>query len=297
MSDRLAEVQGQNAVGETHRQLQVVLNQEDRQVQIGPQPTKLLAQFRTLLGVHPCGGLVYEKQLRLHGQRPCEFDPLLSSVWQLTHGSFSHPIEIEELQDVLNPLPVFPLVASRLGSAIHHGQSLPHAGRHMLMAPAHQVVDRALVAEQLDVLECPGDTAPRDVVATPPGDPLAFEVYLTRRRPVDPVDAVEGGRLPRAVGPDHREDGRALYLEGDIVERSQPTKTHRESFHREEGHLDLPLVVVCEESGRPEPEHEDDDQKRDSRLELDRDVGAKEVLDHAQQVAAKHGAHRGVQSP
>ena len=200
---------------------------------------------------------------------------------------------------MLDPLPVLNFVAGSLGSAVHHGYPPPHPGRHMLVTPEHQVVDRALIPEQLDILERPGDAAPGDVMAAQSGDPLAFEVHAARRGPVDPADAVERGRLPGAVGPDQREDRRTLDLEGDIVERGQPAKAHRESLHREEGHsdrptevghldppihgghLDLPLVVACEESGWPEPEDEDDDQERDNRLELDRDVGAEEVLGHA----------------
>ena len=147
LSDGFPEVQDQDPVGQAHRQLQLVLDQEDRQVEIDPEPVEQLTQLRTLVGVHSRRWLVDEKQLRLHGKGPRELDPLLGSVRQLAHGSFSHRTQIEELQDVLDPRSVLALVTGRLGSAIHHGDPAPHPGRHVLVTPEHQVVDRALVPE------------------------------------------------------------------------------------------------------------------------------------------------------
>ena len=64
------------------------------------------------LEVHPGDRFVEEQQLGVHRQRPPELDPLLDAVRQQGDRILAPLLDLEEVDDVLDPLPVGDLFAS-----------------------------------------------------------------------------------------------------------------------------------------------------------------------------------------
>ncbi len=139
------------------------------------------------------------------------------------------------------------LLPGGLRAPVKHRHPTPQAGAHVQVPTEHEVVDRGLGAEQLDVLERAGDPAAGDPVGRPARDDLPVEPDRPRGRPVDPADAVERGGLARPVGADDREDRPALDLEAHVVERGEAAEAHREALHGEERHGSL--ATPCARGG------------------------------------------------
>ena len=98
----------------------------------------------------------------------------------------------------------------------------------------HQILDDAHAWKEPDVLERAHDArVARDPVTVhalkqeiPPV--LALERHPADIRPVKPGDAVEGGRLARAIGPDDRGDVAAPGAERQIVDGDEAAEPDRQ---------------------------------------------------------------------
>ena len=80
--DRYAEVDDHHPVGEVHDQAHVVLDHDDRDVELVADVEDVAGGVLGLLEVHAGHRLVEQQQLGLHGQRATELDALLHAVRQ-----------------------------------------------------------------------------------------------------------------------------------------------------------------------------------------------------------------------
>ena len=95
-----------------------------------------------------------------------------------------------------------------------------HAAVH-----AHErVLERRHGAEEADVLERAADAERGDLVLRQPGDVLAVEHDLARRRRVGARQHVEERRLARAVRPDQARDRAARHDEVDVLDGDEPAE-------------------------------------------------------------------------
>jgi hypothetical protein len=92
------------------------------------------------------------------------------------------------------------------------------------MSPGQQVIEHAHLREQLAVLECAGETEPRDFVRRAPGNVFAAETNGTAPA-IDAADAVERAGLAGAVGADQREQLARANLKRHVLEHGQAAKT------------------------------------------------------------------------
>ena len=67
-------------VGHAHDEGHVVLDEEDRELELVADPAHELAELADLLVVQAAGRLVEQEQSRLRDERACELDPLLDPV-------------------------------------------------------------------------------------------------------------------------------------------------------------------------------------------------------------------------
>ena len=70
-------------VGDAHHDLHVVLDQQHRQALLGAKLLDELRERHRLLGVHACGRLVEEQQLRLGRERASDLEPPLVAVGEV----------------------------------------------------------------------------------------------------------------------------------------------------------------------------------------------------------------------
>src|SRR5262249_4722292 len=103
----------------------------------------------------------------------------------------------------------------------------------------HDVVKDGLRGEERQVLERAADPEPGDPVRGLGQERSAFEVDRARRGRVEPAQAVEQGRLARAVRPDQTHDLSGLDVERDPVQCDDSAEPDRDVTNAEDGHLDL----------------------------------------------------------
>ena len=112
LGDLDAEVEDQHAVGDVHHETHVVLDEEDGDPQLLADVEDEPGHVLGLLEVHPGDRLVEEQQLGVHRQRPPELDALLDAVRQQGDRILAPLLDLEEVDDVLDPLAVGDLFAS-----------------------------------------------------------------------------------------------------------------------------------------------------------------------------------------
>jgi hypothetical protein len=113
---------------------------------------------------------------------------------------------------------------------------------HLGQPPGHDVVERRHAVEQRDVLECPGDALPGDLVRLQWPALLAMEPDLAFLRVVKAVDDIQHRRL---AGPVRADDGADLALadiEADILDRGDAAEALGDVLHLHHHSADLARV-------------------------------------------------------
>src|SRR5512141_3131291 len=219
--DLHSEIEDAHPVADIHHDAEVVLDQQDRDAPLLVDVEDEAGHVLLLLEVHPGHRLVEEEELRLERQRPAELDPLSKAVGQRPHRLLPDVLDLEEVDDVLDRLPVLDLLGPRRPEEDPARQD---AALHELVAPQHQVVEDGHVVEEGDVLEGAGDPQVGHPVRLHPGDLPVLEVDRAALRLVDARDAVEDRGLPGAVGADDRVDAPLLHVDRDSVDRLHPSE-------------------------------------------------------------------------
>ena len=83
LRDLLAEIEHRDPFADAHDNLHVVLDQQDRQVQVATQPGDELGHLAGLAGIHASGRLVQQQQLRVRRQRSRPLEPALIAIRQV----------------------------------------------------------------------------------------------------------------------------------------------------------------------------------------------------------------------
>src|SRR5262249_22013678 len=105
------------------------------------------------------------------------------------------------------------------------------------------VVQRGQRPEQPDVLEGAREAQLVDLVRLPSVDPLAADPDLPVGGRVDAGQEVEGGGLPRSVGPDQALEVTAADLQIEAVQRAQAAELDAH-LHRLEKHLAAHVIPL-----------------------------------------------------
>src|SRR5438067_5097022 len=210
--DPAAEVEHVHAVGDTHHQLHVVLDQQDRQLEVLAHPADQRAELSDLLVVQASRRLVQEQQPRPRCERAGKLDAFLGAEGELAR----RPIGEGGQADIAEDLAGAPAAAR-----------VP-ADQHML--------EHRHRAEQLDVLEGARDPAADDAVRRRAQQAAPVEDDLAVVRPVEPRDQVEDRRLAGAVRPDQPDDLALTDVERDAVDGNDPAEAPRQLLDRKQGH-------------------------------------------------------------
>ena len=198
-----AVVEHRDPLGDAHDELHVVLDEQDRELQVVPHLADEADELERLLRVHPGGGLVQEQELGLGGERTGDLEPPLVAVREVACVvvvTAGEPAVVEELRRALVRLAL-------LAPDPRRAQDAPDDPA--LQAAVHadeDVLERRHLLEEADVLERPADAALRGGVRRRAGDVPAVEHDAARGRLVDPGDHVEERRLAGAVRPDQAHD-------------------------------------------------------------------------------------------
>src|SRR3972149_2800401 len=145
-----------------------------------------------------------------------ELDPFPEAVREGPHGFFPDILDFEEIDDVLDDLPVLDLLLAG-GPEIDPPEE--HATLQEQGPPQHEDVEHGHVVEEGEVLERPGDPELRDLIRVHPRDLPVLEVDGASLGPVDAGDAVEHRGLPGAVRADDCVDPPPRHVGGDAVDR------------------------------------------------------------------------------
>src|SRR5207248_5601680 len=194
------------------------------------------------------------EQLGLERQRPGELDALLQSIRERVHDLLADVLDLEEVDDLLDHLPLGDLLA--LAEAVIEAAG-EEPGALPEVAADEEVVEHRHALEEGDVLEGAGDPEARAGGRPQAGDVLALELHLPLRGPVDAADAVDEAGLAGAVRADdgdelsvaHSQRGvlqrvDAAEAEGDVVDRKAGgAAAGRSEEHTSE--LQSPYDLVC----------------------------------------------------
>src|SRR6185503_14216986 len=131
------------------------------------------------------------------GEGSRELYALLQAVRQPADGSLADVLDLEKIDDRLDPGPVLELLAPR-GAPVK--RLLQEVGFHLQVAPGHDVVEHRHAAEKRDVLESTGDALPGGFMRIHAAALAALEGNRAPLRVVDAVDDVEHRGFSRAVG-------------------------------------------------------------------------------------------------
>jgi hypothetical protein len=197
LGDLLAIVEHENLVAQPHHDLHVVFDDQDGLALVAQAPEHV-QQLVEQRAVDPGGRFIEQDQLRIGHQHANELEQLLLAVREVAGVFLAQPLELDEGQQLLRPLP------RRVDRRVGHGQ---------------QVLERRQLREYADHLEGAADAAPGDAVRLEPVDPLAVEQDRTAVQPLQAGNAVEQRGLARAVGPDQAADLAGRNRQRAVVDR------------------------------------------------------------------------------
>src|SRR6266699_4150862 len=218
--DLAAEVEDVHAVGDRHDQVHVVLDEQDRQVEIALKAADQLGELADLFVVEAPGGLVEQQQGRLCRERACELDPLERAERKCAGKPSAEFAELEIFEDVLC---LFAAAMLREGT-----KSRVRTDEHVL--------EHGHVLEQHDVLERARNPESRDPIGGRSSQVLAFEQDAAAVRAVQARYEVEERRLPGAVRSDQPDDLSLLEVERNVGESDDPAETPRDVLDRKKRH-------------------------------------------------------------
>jgi hypothetical protein len=237
-------VQHDDAVGDAHDHPDVVLHEQDGEPPVAEIPDER-HQRVCLPGAHAGRRLVEEEDARLDREGAGQLEPLLVAVGEIP-GELVAPVPeahaVEERRD-----PRVRLAAL----AAERGRPEKRADEASPGAPVPRdpdVLAHGEVAEEADVLECPGDAEAGARVGRERGDRAPAETHLAGRRPVEPRDDVEDGGLASAVRADDREDLAGAHRQRDARDGADAAEPDGEVLDLEEA---LTHRAACGRRVRP----------------------------------------------
>src|SRR5688500_5114360 len=258
-SDFAAVVEYRDAFANAHHDAHLVFDQHYCCVEVVADATDERDHRRALLGVHPGGRLIEQKQSGSSRKGAGYLQPALVAVGQVPGDDVFAVGQADTAQE-LTPAchamsfrkphrawprdrPGYLLCAEcdrlrrpyRDFQAVHHRPAVrpgrnPVTGlsAHAQVARDEDVLERCHVGEQADVLERARDAGSGNGVWRQPVDPFAGEPNFARRRPVKPGEAVEKRRLAGAVRANQAVNRTGRHGHRDVRERAEALELHSE---------------------------------------------------------------------
>ncbi len=152
--DLAAEIQHVNAVGDVHHDPHLVLDHQYGDAEFVADIEHEAGDVLGLLLVHARHHFVEQQQFRFAGERPRQLDALLLAVGQRADDGVADVLDLEEFDDVLDPLPGLDFLAA---GAAEEDHGIEHVGAQMGVPAGQDVLDDGAVLEQCEVLEGPPD--------------------------------------------------------------------------------------------------------------------------------------------
>ena len=150
LGDLAAEIQDMNAVGDVHHDPHLVLDHQYGNAKLVADIEHEAGDVLGLLLVHARDHFVEQQQLRLAGQCPRQLDALLLAVGQRADDGVADVLDLEEFNDVLDPLAGLDLLAP---GAAEEDHGIEHVGTQMGVPAGQDVLDHGAVLEQRQVLK------------------------------------------------------------------------------------------------------------------------------------------------
>ena len=126
VGDLAAIFEHDDAVRQVHHDAHIVLDKRDRGAELLVHVEDEAGHVLLLLEVHAGHRLVEEEEVRLHGERAAELDPLLQAVGQLADRHLADLLDLEKVDDVLD----HPAMRDFLVHGRAVPQDLPEEVRH-----------------------------------------------------------------------------------------------------------------------------------------------------------------------
>jgi hypothetical protein len=227
----LAEIQRHHMVGDRHHQPHVMLDQQHGDAAVFANPANEIAEHMDLFVVEAASRLIEQKDLRLGGQRPGQFDAFLRAERQAGHDDVGDGAEVEILQDFVDAR-----IQRRLATA-HPGQPQRVADDVAVgaaMGADPHVVAHRQVGEQRHVLEGAADADFGNAVRRALEDALALHQNIARARLIEPAETIEQRGLAGAIRPDQAEDLSLDHVERHAVQRDNAAEHDADVVNREQ---------------------------------------------------------------
>ena len=106
-------IEHHDAVGQVHHHAHVMLDQRDGRAVVGVEVEDVAAHVLLLLDVHAGHRLVEQQEIGLHGERAGKLDALLQAVGQLSDLDLADVRDLQEVDDLFDPVAVLDLFAQR----------------------------------------------------------------------------------------------------------------------------------------------------------------------------------------
>ena len=212
-----------------------MLDQHDRGSVVVIHVQDEAAHVLLFLDIHTGHGFIKQQNFGLRRQGPPEFDAFLQAVGQAFYRRFADVLNLQELDDLFDRLAVGSLFALR---ARQLESDLEEVGMLALAATGHDVVQHRHTFEQRDVLKGTRYTQARRPVGRHVAELLATQGDRAFLRPVDPVDHIQHGAFPRAVGADDGADFVLQHIERNVGQGLDAAKAQRDRVELQNGLAD-----------------------------------------------------------
>src|ERR1700738_1992896 len=224
VGDLQAMIEHRHAIGEIHDHSHVVLDQSDGRavmiVHVDDEPRHVLL----LLEVHACHRLVEEKKIGLHCKGAAEFNALLKAIWQTRNRHLADRLNLQKIDNLLDPVPMLDLLCQRRAVTQHLPQKAP---AHLQGAASHDIVERAHSLEQCDVLKGARDAATGRLERLHPGASPSLEGDGAMIRMIEAVDDIEHRGFAGAVRSDDGANFTLPDVKRNIRQRFHAAKRQR----------------------------------------------------------------------
>ena len=225
-------MQDDDARAQSHDQLDVMLDKEDRDAERFADRAHQVAEALDFAVGQSGGGLVEQEDEWAGGERAGDLEALEQRIGQRTGLVVAHRVQPERRQDRIAQGPQRCFLANARERVQQCGAGVLAS---TMVGAEQNVLDHAHAGIDADVLEGAGDAETDDTMAGHAFDAAAGEHDGAASRLDQPRDGVEQGGLAGTVRADQAANLAVMKVEADIRERRDAVEAHAEIADRQQG--------------------------------------------------------------
>src|SRR3989304_7757833 len=222
--NRFPEIEDQQPFTDIHYQVHLMLDEQDGQAELFPDPLNKFQELRDLVGIHPGRRLIQQEKLRFRCQGPRDFQSSLQTVGKVFRWFIGITFQFQTGQQIHR---MRDDVVLRFAEAAQVEQSLRGVIARLSIVGDANIIKHRQLLEKADILECTGNAKGSDLAWRFTDDLRAGEGNAASSRPIDSRNQIKYCCFSGAVRTDNPYQLAWFQIKIEIGNRGQPVKVVR----------------------------------------------------------------------